>query len=310
MRLCTVSADGVGAFFGVELKNRILRIAPAARTFGLPEKSQAYFLSSLDYFTNLPASEKALRGLLKDVTEKPRQLARPAPDGQPYLFDRAKVTYLPPIPRPGKILCIGQNYRDHCEEQKREIPTTPMVFNKFSTSLLGHGASVPLPLKVDNNVDYEAELAVVIGKTATRVTKRTAMKHVAGYMIMNDVSLRQIQKAEKQWSRAKGWDGSGPCGPVIVTVDEIPNPHDLNISCLVNGKFMQKSNTKHLIFDVPTLISFITQLVTLEPGDIISTGTPGGVGAYRTPPVFLKDGDKVEVRIDRIGSLVNSCVAR
>ncbi|MBI1292437.1 FAA hydrolase family protein, partial [bacterium] len=267
MRLCTVAAEGVTPFFGVELKNRILRIEQAARAFELPEKSQAYFRTSLDYFANLPASEKALRNLLKAVTEKPRQLAKPAGDGQPYLFDRAKVTYLPPIQRPGKILCIGQNYRDHCVEQNKEIPTIPMVFNKFATSLLGHGATVPLPVKVDDHIDYEAELVVVIGKTATRVTKRAAMKHVAGYTMMNDVSLREIQKKERQWSRAKGWDGSGPCGPVIVTADEIPNPHDLGISCHLNGKVVQKSNTSNLIFDIPTLISFITQLVTLEPGD-------------------------------------------
>jgi 2-keto-4-pentenoate hydratase/2-oxohepta-3-ene-1,7-dioic acid hydratase in catechol pathway len=285
-------------------------VQEAAKAFEMPAKSVEYFSNSLVYLHNLPASEKALRVLLKNVTEKPRNLARPAGDGHPYLYDKARVEYLPPIERPGKILCIGMNYRDHCIEQNKEIPKTPMVFNKFATSLRGHGATIPLPLKVDDHVDYEAELVVVIGKTATRVTKRTAMKHVAGYTMMNDVSLREIQKNERQWSRAKGWDGSGPCGPVIVTADEIPNPHDLGISCLVNGKVMQNSNTSQLIFDIPTLISFITQLVTLEPGDMISTGTPGGVGAYRTPTAFLREGDKVEVRIDRIGSLINTCGVR
>lgn len=310
MRLCTVQLEGVAPFFGVELKNRILRVTEAAAALGLPEKQRAILGSTLEYFQHLPASEKALRNLLKLVSETPKVLAKPAPDGMPFLFDKTKASYLPPIPRPGKILCIGLNYRDHCEEQNKEIPKFPMVFNKFATSLRGHGAEIALPLKVDDHVDYEAELAVVIGKTATRVTKRSAMKHVGGYMIMNDVSLRQLQKNEKQWARAKGWDGSGPCGPAVVTPDEVPDPHKLDISCVVNGRTLQKSNTSNLIFDIPYLIQYISSVITLEPGDIISTGTPGGVGAYRNPTTYLQPGDKVEVRIERLGVLANSCVAR
>jgi acylpyruvate hydrolase len=303
MRLCTVRFEDQLPFFGLELNKRVLRVAEAAKLFEIPEKQRAPFASTLDYFYALPASEKALRSLLKLVTENPRRLARPAPDGQPYLYERTALTWLPPITRPGKILCIGMNYKDHCLEQNKEIPKTPLVFNKFATSLRGDGATVQLPVKVDDHVDYEAELAVVIGKQATRVTKRAAMKHVGGYTIVNDISLREVQKNEKQWARAKGWDGSGPCGPSIVTADEIPDPHDLAIACILNGKTMQKSNTSQFIFNIPTLIAYITELITLEPGDIISTGTPGGVGAYRTPPVWLKAGDQVEVRIDRLGSL-------
>ncbi|CAN5362045.1 hypothetical protein BH09SUM1_BH09SUM1_18190 [soil metagenome] len=310
MRLCTVKTSTGNPVFGLELNRKILRIAESARSFGFSEKDVAMVKTSLDYFANLPASEKVLRKLLNAISENAKVLSKPGADGEPNLLDASSVTWLPPIQRPGKILCIGLNYRAHCTEQNKDIPKKPVVFNKFSTSLIGHGAEIPLPLKVDDHVDYEAELAVVIGKTAKNVTKRAAMKHVGGYMIMNDVSLRAIQKAEPQWSRAKGWDGSGPCGPSIVTPDEIPDPHALEISCRLNGTVMQKSNTSDFIFPIPELISFISQLVTLEPGDIISTGTPGGVGAHRTPPIFMKPGDVVEVKIDRIGTLRNVCGVR
>lgn len=308
MRLCTVSHEKIGVFFGIELKQRILRVGEAAKAFDFKEEEVAYFGSALDYFAGLPKSEKALRRLLNRISESPRALARPASDGEKHLVDRKEITWLPPIPRPGKFLCIGLNYRDHCEEQGREVPKKPMVFNKFATSLVGHEGSILLPLKLDTKVDYEAELGVVIGKKARRVTKRTAMRHVGGYMIVNDVSLRDIQSTERQWSRAKGFDGSGPCGPTIVTPDEIPDPHDLAISCRVNGRTLQHSNTGELIFRIPDLISFISQAMTLEPGDVISTGTPAGVGTFREPAIYLREGDRVETRIDRLGTLVNTCV--
>lgn len=308
MRLCTVSTKGTAPFFGLELKNKIVRVAEAAAAFGFSAADIAKIATTMEYLRNLPASEKLMRGLLKKISESPKQLARPAADGQPYLLDPAAVTWHPPVTAPGKFLCIGMNYRDHCAEKNMDIPKKPVVFNKFATSLLGNGAEIPLPLKSDKCVDYEAELGVVIGKRARRVTKRTALKHVGGYMIVNDVSLRTIQKNEPQWSRAKGFDGSGPCGPVIVTPDEIPDPHSLRIRCQLNGKTVQNSNTSNLVFKVQDLIAFISQLVTLEPGDVISTGTPGGVGAYSNPPRFLKPGDNVEVLIDRIGSLRNTCV--
>jgi 2-keto-4-pentenoate hydratase/2-oxohepta-3-ene-1,7-dioic acid hydratase in catechol pathway len=308
MRLCTVSTKDIAPFFGIELKNKILRVAEAARAFDVAPASVEKLASTMAYFQSLPASEKILRALLKEISSTPKKLAHPAADGQPILIDQSAVTYHPPIERPGKFLCIGMNYRDHCAEKNQEIPKKPVVFNKFATSLIGHGADIPLPLKSDKNVDYEAELGVVIGKRARRVTKKTAMKCVGGYLIVNDVSLRSIQKSEPQWSRAKGFDGSGPCGPAIVTADEVPDPHNLRISCALNGKVVQNSNTSNLVFNVADLISFISQLVTLEPGDIISTGTPGGVGAYSNPPRFLTPGDVVEVRIDRLGALRNGCV--
>lgn len=307
MRLCRVSTAELPPFFAIESKRKLLRIAEAATTLGFPEADLAAFHSPHTYFENLPKSEKALRRLLTQIAENPKQLGRTALDGQPYLVEPDTATYLPPIERPAKILCIGLNYRDHCEEQNKPIPKQPVVFTKFATSLVGQGADIVLPVKLDKHIDYEAELAVVIGRKATRVTKKAAEKCIGGYTIVNDVSARAVQKAEPQWTRAKGFDGSCPCGPVIVTPDEIEDPHALDISCYVNGKKRQASNTKNLVFGVPELISFISQAITLEPGDIISTGTPGGVGVYSNPQVFLQDGDVVEVKIDRIGVLKNTC---
>lgn len=307
MRLATLSHEGLGSFFALQLRNRFVRVTAAAEAFGFSDSEKSKIASTLGYFQNLPQSEKVLRKLLAAISEKPRTISGNAADGFPVLFDAAAVKFLPPIQRPGKFLCIGMNYRDHCVEQNKEIPKVPVVFNKFATSLIGHETAIPLPLGLDTCIDYEAELGFVIGKTAKRVTKRTAMKHVAGYIIVNDVSLRSVQKKEPQWSRAKGFDGSGPCGPCIVTPDEIPDPHALAISCKVNGTVLQKSNTNQLVFNIADLIAHISQAMTLEPGDIVSTGTPGGVGMYRDPQVFLKEGDVVEVAIDRLGVLRNTC---
>jgi 2-keto-4-pentenoate hydratase/2-oxohepta-3-ene-1,7-dioic acid hydratase in catechol pathway len=309
MRLCRVQTEVLAPFFALELKHKLLRVREAAREFGLAEADLGILETPHAYFQNLPKSESALRSLLKLISENPKKLAKPASDGQPFLLNAASATYLPPIERPAKILCIGLNYRDHCEEQNKPIPKKPVVFTKFATSLIGHGAEIPLPLKLDKCIDYEAELAIVIGKQATRVTKRTAMKHVGGYTIVNDVSARTVQSTERQWTRAKGFDGSCPCGPVIVTPDEVPDPHALDISLTLNGKVMQKSNTSNLVFTVPDLIAFISQAITLEPGDIISTGTCGGVGVYRDPQVFMQEGDVVEVKVERIGVLRNRCGA-
>lgn len=308
MRLVIVSTPELAPFFGLELSRRILRVPAAAAVLELPDREQAMLADTAAYFAHWPASEKALRTLLKRITETPKALARPAPDGQPCFASQDDVTWHPPLARPAKILCIGLNYRDHCEEQGREIPKKPLVFPKFATSLVGHLGEVPLPLRYDKKIDYEVELAVVIGRRARRVTRRTALKHVAGYTIMNDVSARTIQANERQWARAKGFDHSGPCGPAIVTPDEIPDPHNLSIQSSINGDLRQQSHTGQLIFDVPHLISFISQMITLEPGDIISTGTPGGVGLYMEPPVFLQPGDVMEMRIERLGTLRNTCV--
>ncbi len=308
MRLCTVSAEGIGPFFGIELGRSILRVGAAYQVLGGSTEDMAAAASVHAWLEHLPRSEKSLRAILKRIAERPADLRAARPDdGHPVLVPREKVRHLAPIARPGKFLCIGLNYKDHCEEQGAPLPKVPVVFNKFATSILGHGDTIPLPLKRDAAIDYEGELAIVIGRRAKNVTKKGAMKHIAGYTIVNDISARTLQANEKQWARAKGFDGSAPYGPVIVTADEVPDPHTLKLVTRVNGRVMQSSSTSQLIFGVGHLVSFISQMLTLEPGDIISTGTPAGVGKYRNPPAFLRPGDAVEVEIERIGRLSNSC---
>jgi acylpyruvate hydrolase len=210
----------------------------------------------------------------------------------------------PPVLKPGKILAVGLNYAAHAAEQNVKTPEFPLIFSKCVTALIGPGNAIRLP-GISEQIDYEAELAVVVGKEARSVAAGDAMEFVAGYTLMNDVTARDIQRRERQWTRAKGLDTFAPCGPWIVTRDEIEDPHSLDIELRVNGDLRQKSNTSDLIFKIPEIIEFISQDLTLMPGDIISTGTPSGVGVYMQPSVFLKHGDHIEVSIDRIGSMTN-----
>lgn len=228
----------------------------------------------------------------------------PIPDDLP-LIPLEEVTFLPPIARPGKILCVGLNYRDHVLEGGRDIPEYPTIFLKASSAVIGHQQSILIP-KVSQMIDFEAELAVVIGKQIYRCPSDTAFEAVAGYTILNDVSARDYQNRTSQWTMGKSCDTFAPMGPVLVTKDEIPDPHTLTITSSLNGQEMQRSNTKQLIFSIPTLIETISSVMTLEPDDIISTGTPGGVGVFREPPVFMKPGDVIEVTVEKIGTLKNS----
>jgi acylpyruvate hydrolase len=215
------------------------------------------------------------------------------------------VTLLAPVPKPSKIIAVGLNYRDHAIETKLEIPQTPIIFAKFPSSIVGPDSPVVLP-DDDPQADYEAELAVVIGKIAKGVSEASAMDYVAGYMPLNDVSARRWQFADKQWVRGKSPDTFCPTGPWLTTRDAVADPHALAIRMRVNGIVMQNSNTSNLIFQIPTLIAFISAAITLEPGDIIATGTPDGVGVFRKPPVFLKSGDVMEVDIEGLGVLKNA----
>lgn len=217
------------------------------------------------------------------------------------------VEYLPAI-SPGKILAIGLNYLDHAKEQNAELPKEPMLFAKFTTSLNAHNGRIVLPV-TSQKVDYEAELAVVIGRRAKRVKVEDALDYVFGYAPLNDVTARDLQFADKQFVRGKSQDTFCPIGPFITTSDEIGDPHSLKIECRVNGVTLQSSNTDQLIFRVPQLISFLSQGITLEPGDVIATGTPAGVGIFRNPPVLLRAGDVVEVEIEKLGTLRNTVVA-
>lgn len=217
----------------------------------------------------------------------------------------SSVKLNPPVVAPGKILAVGLNYAAHAAEQNVASPDFPLIFSKCVTALAGPGDPIVLP-RISEMIDYEAELAVVIGKQAKSVAADQAMDYVAGYTIMNDVTARDLQKRERQWVRGKGLDTFAPCGPWLVTGDEISDPHSLAIELKVNGEVRQQSNTNDLIFRIPQLIEFISQDLTLKPGDIITTGTPSGVGVFMKPPVFLKAGDEIEIEIDRIGLLRNT----
>jgi len=208
-----------------------------------------------------------------------------------------------PFKRPGKIVCVGLNYRDHAEESGMEIPKWPLLFAKWPSSVIGPGSPIVLPHQA-KEVDWEAELGVVIGRRAQRVPQAEALDHVAGYCCANEVSARDIQFADGQWTRGKSFDTFCPVGP-ITHAEEVPDPQTLGIRCLLNGEVVQNSSTAQMVFTVAEVIAFISDGITLEPGDLILTGTPPGVGLGRKPPIYLKDGDEVTVEIDGIGSLTN-----
>ena len=224
------------------------------------------------------------------------------------LYARSDVTLHAPVPHPGKIICIGLNYRDHAEEQGAALPKAPLVFNKFSNCVLAPGGTIVIP-KGSTETDFEAELGVVIGKHASHVSKAEAMDYVLGYCNFHDVSARDFQFADGQWTRGKACDTFAPFGEFIATTDDIPDPHTLGIRLRLNGQTMQDSNTDQLVFDVPTLIEYLSNFITLEPGDVIATGTPPGVGFARKPPIYMQDGDVVEVEIDGLGVLKNAVAA-
>lgn len=212
------------------------------------------------------------------------------------------VALAAPVPRPGKVVCIGLNYADHAAESGMDPPASPLVFSKFSSNVVGPEATVPLPAG-ESETDYEAELAVVIGRRAWRIDATNAMEHVLGYTCANDLSARAFQFADGQWQRGKSCEGFCPLGPFIATTDEVPDPHDLGIRLRLNGETMQSSWTSQLIFRIPELIEHLSGFVALEPGDVILTGTPPGVGFARKPPVQLAPGDHMTVEIDKLGSL-------
>jgi 2-keto-4-pentenoate hydratase/2-oxohepta-3-ene-1,7-dioic acid hydratase in catechol pathway len=224
------------------------------------------------------------------------------------LMPLADVRLLAPLPRPGKILCVGLNYRDHAIESKMELPKVPAVFTKFSNAIVGHGANVIIP-RMTQQADYEAEMAVVIGKKARRVEAKDWQEYVFGYTILNDVSARDVQLSTSQWSLGKSFDTFAPIGPAIVGKDEIEDPHVLDISLSIDGEVLQHSNTRELIFKVPDLIAYLSSIITLEPGDVISTGTPAGVGLGRTPQRWLKAGETMTIAVEAIGTLTNPIVA-
>ena len=229
----------------------------------------------------------------------------PAEEAAPYLYPLAEVRLGPPLVNPSKIICIGLNYHDHCREQGTEVPQRPLLFAKFPTAIIGPETAITWPADVSQQVDYEAELAVVIGREGRNIPVEQALDYVAGYTIANDVSARDVQFSDGQWVRGKSFDTFCPIGPYLLTADEVADPQNLGIRCWVNGDLRQNSNTFEMIFKIPELIAFISKTVTLLPGDIIITGTPDGVGVFRKPKVFLQPGDVVEIEIDQLGRLRN-----
>jgi 2-keto-4-pentenoate hydratase/2-oxohepta-3-ene-1,7-dioic acid hydratase in catechol pathway len=268
-----------------------------------------------DAYVDLHATDPGLPACMKSLlaaSPAVRKLASEAAASKNAVKVAANaVKLLPPVPNPGKILCIGLNYRDHAIEGNRPIPPEPVLFGKFPNTLIAHGEPIVIP-KVAQKVDYEAELVVVIGKKGKHIPNdKSAFDYVAGYTCGHDVSGRdwQFRGEEKQWIIGKTFDTFAPTGPVLVTADEIPDPHNLQVQLRLNGTTLQNSNTKEFIFGVPHLLWYLSQVMTLEPGDLIFTGTPPGVGIARKPPVLLKPGDVAEVEIEKIGVLKNPCVA-
>lgn len=221
---------------------------------------------------------------------------------------RDKIEICAPIPRPGKIICIGLNYRDHAEESGMQIPKSPIIFSKFSNCAIAANQPILLP-EGSEQVDYEAELAFVIGREARNVSAEKAMNYVFGYTNFNDVSARDFQFADGQWQRGKSCETFAPMGEFVATKDEIIDPHNLQIQFRLNGETLQDSNTDQLIFKIPEIIEFLSKSITLEPGDVIATGTPPGVGFARKPPIFLQNGDIAEVEIEGLGILTNQVVS-
>jgi len=256
---------------------------------------------------NLPKTVRELVAGGPDALATARKAATRG-DAVRIPVDAAKIHA--PIPNPAKIICLGLNYRDHALETGRAIPTEPVLFSKYATALIGHKESIVIP-KVSKRVDFEAELVVVVGRRGRHIPIASAMQYVAGYCVGHDVSARDWQfKGEvKQWMSGKTFDTFAPVGPELVTVDEVPDPHSLPIRFKLNDLVMQDSNTRQLIFGVPEILAYTSLIMTLEPGDLIFTGTPPGVGDARKPQIYMKPGDVAVVEIDGLGVLENTCTA-
>lgn len=253
--------------------------------------------ADLTLLAAMPQSEVA--SLSRAITDATAAIANSVPG-----LAAESLRLLSPVDSPQKFICIGLNYTDHATEQGKQPPSHPMIFAKYANAIQGHGGVIRRP-PITTKLDYEGELGVVIGISGKGIRRADALGHVLGYTIIHDVSARDLQKADGQFTRAKTIDGFAPMGPCLVTADEIPDPQTLTVQTRLNGEVMQDSTTANMIFTVANLIEFISQAITLVPGDVIATGTPAGVGAYRTPPVFLRHGDTVDITIDRIGTLTN-----
>ncbi len=297
MKFCSFSHRDV-ARFGLVLPDDTLVDLPQAAKSLLGNESPLYDSPDLkSWLSHGRAGIESAHEILK-------RLEGGAEIDAGAVYGKDEVRLLAPIPNPGKIIAIGLNYRDHAEEQNVPLPDNPLIFAKFPSSLIGPDDEIRLP-DISRKVDPEAELCVVMLESGKGLSRESARRAIAGYTIGNDVSARDLQFSDRQWVRGKSCDTFAPCGPFLVTEDELEDPHQLDIQLNLNGNLQQSSNTSNLIFDCYTLVSFVSQAITLETGDLIFTGTPDGVGVFRDPPIFLKSGDVVEVTIEKIGSLRN-----
>ncbi|RDE15544.1 MAG: FAA hydrolase family protein [Candidatus Thorarchaeota archaeon] len=301
MRLVTYSRLGVPSI-GLDLDNGILDIPDAASCFGRTYHVHGYrfpntMIDLLNWESGIEVVKQILGRYMKTPTEE-----------RPLTYERSSVRLEAPVPRPGKIIAIGTNYKSHIKELGHEVPKVPLVFAKFPSSVIAPDRSISIP-RVTSKLDWEVELAVVIGRICKDVAEKDALNYVAGYTIVNDLTARELQKSDVQWVRSKSLDGFCPMGPAIATADELGDGSGLRLYSKVNGVIKQDSNTSDLLFGVPWLVSWLSESFTLEPGDVIPTGTPGGVGFLRNPPEYLKAGDKLELYVDKIGYLKNTIVA-
>jgi 2-keto-4-pentenoate hydratase/2-oxohepta-3-ene-1,7-dioic acid hydratase in catechol pathway len=287
MKLVTYKPAGAGAQLGLLLDGKVVNLAEASGG-------------------RLPNDMRSFLEMGAPALESAQQIAgKGGAEGVPL----GTVKLLAPISNPSKLIAIGLNYMDHIRESGAKVPQIAVMFTKYTSSIVGTGDEIRWDPAVTSKVDYEAELAVVIGKRASKVKEEDALDYVAGYMNCNDVSARDLQNERgDQWIMGKSLDTLGPLGPYLVTKDEVPTPNNLSIKCILNGKAMQDSNTREMIFKIPYLIAYLSRGLTLLPGDVITTGTPDGVGAARKPPVFLKHGDVVTIEVEGLGQLTNTCV--
>jgi 5-carboxymethyl-2-hydroxymuconate isomerase len=300
MRLCTYRDDGRERL-GVAVPDPALPLDPATGTRARVLPASTVLGGGPATMAELLAGEEPLLGRLRAAQRSGEGRIRS--EGVPL----AGLELLAPLPRPGKIVAIGLNYFEHAAEQGKAPPSAPLIFAKFPTAVVGPGAEVRWDPALSSQVDYEVELAVIIGRVARRVPRERALEHVLGYTVANDVTARDLQSADRQWVRGKSLDTFCPLGPLLVTADELPDPQRLRLTTRVNGELLQDGSTADMIFPVAELIEFASAAFTLEPGDVILTGTPPGVGVYRTPPRFLGEGDVMTVAVEGIGSLTNRC---
>jgi len=305
MRLVTFIQHGTSTIGVMVNEQYLLELQAGVREF--LTDSTSFSVSTLKEL--LEQGEEALREVQEVVTRAQAALQHnPDPGAADWLVPLKEVQLLAPILNPQKIIAIGQNYRDHCLEQNAPIPERPIIFAKFPTAVIGNGAGIRWDPTLTSQVDFEAELGVVIGKRARCVSQEDAFEYVAGYMNANDVSARDLQFGDKQWVRGKSLDTFCPLGPYLVTKDEVSDPHTLSIRSILNDEVMQDSNTGNLIFRIPFLIEFASRAFTLLPGDILLTGTPPGVGVFRDPKVLLKPGDTITIEVEGLGTLSNPVV--